>query len=78
MPEYDVALELKTASDMAQEYAKAWSSHSPEAVASFYVEDGKITINNGDPIVGRVAIADMAQGFYNEFPDLVVRLDDVR
>ncbi len=73
-----MALEPKTVGDMAQEYAKAWSSHSPEAVASFYEEDGKIMINKGDPIVGRVAIAEMAQGFYNEFPDLVVHLDDVR
>jgi len=63
---------------MAERYAKAWSSHSPDAVASFYEEDGRITINDGDPVVGRAAIADVAQGFYNEFPDLVVRLDEVR
>ena len=49
--------------NMAKRYAKAWSSHSPEAVASFYEEDGKISINNGDPTVGRAAIAEMAKGF---------------
>ncbi len=63
---------------MADRYAKAWSSHSPEAVASFYEEDGRISINNGDPTVGRVAIAEMARGFYSEFPDLVVHMDDIR
>ncbi len=73
-----MALKPENVGNMAQEYAKAWSSHSPEAVASFYEEDGKIIINKGDPIVGRVAIAEMVQGFYNEFPDLVVPLDDIR
>lgn len=29
-------------------------------------------------VSGRAAIADIAQGFYNEFPDLVVRLDEIR
>jgi len=64
--------------DMADRYAKAWSSGSPDAVASFYEEDARISINNGEPIVGRAAIAEMAQGFYSEFPDLVVRLDEIR
>ncbi len=63
---------------MAERYAEAWSSHSPEAVASFYEEDGRITINDGETTVGRAAIADVAKGFYDEFPDLVVRLDKVR
>lgn len=63
---------------MAERYAKAWTSRSPEAVASFYEENGRITIDNGEPLVGRAAIAEMAQGFYGEFPDLVVHLDDIR
>lgn len=63
---------------MAERYAKAWSSQSPEAVAAFYEETGRITINNGEPIVGRAAIAEMAQGFYNEFPSLRVHLDEIR
>lgn len=64
--------------DMAAAYARAWSSGSPEAVAAFYEENGRITINDGEPIVGRAAIAEMAQGFYKEFPDLVVHMDDIR
>ena len=73
-----MALNPNDIRDMAERYAKAWSSHSPEAVASFFEEDGRISINNGEPIVGRAAIAEMAQGFYREFPDLVVHLDEVR
>ncbi len=71
-------LDSKDIRDMAEGYAKAWSSRSPEAVAAFYEEGGKITINDGEPIVGRAAIADMAQGFYKAFPDLIVHLDEIR
>ena len=59
-------------------YAKAWSSNDPEGVASFYAEDGEIRINGGDLIKGRAAVAEMAAGFYAEFPDLVVHCDDCR
>ena len=64
--------------NIAKRYAEAWSSHNPDSVASFYEEHGKITINDGDAVVGRAAIADVARSFYEEFPDLVVRLDHIR
>ena len=64
--------------EMARAYAAAWSSGKPEAVVSYYRDDGKITINRGDPIVGRAALLDMVSGFYAEFPDLVVRLEHLR
>lgn len=64
--------------DFGARYAKAWSSHSPEAVASFFEPDGRIAINNGAPSVGRAAIAEMAKGFYAAFPDLIVQMDDMR
>jgi uncharacterized protein (TIGR02246 family) len=59
-------------------YATAWRSRSPEAVASFYAAEGRIRINGGDVLSGRASIAQMAAGFYAEFPDLVVRCDDIR
>lgn len=63
---------------MAEKYAAAWSSHDPDVVASFYEENGSITINQGDPVVGRSAISETASGFYAEFPDLIVHMDDIR
>ena len=54
-------------------YAEAWTSHAPDAVASFYEPDGRITINGGEPSVGRSAVAEMAKAFYAAFPDLIVR-----
>ncbi len=37
----------------ARAYNEAWCSHVPEAVASLYAEDGRITINSGEPSNGR-------------------------
>ena len=63
---------------MGETYAAAWSSHSPAAVASFYEPDGRISINMGEPTIGHEAFKQVVQGFYDEFPDLVVYCDDVR
>ncbi len=67
-----------TLNNLARDYAIAWSSGDPEAVASFFAPDGKIEINRGELFVGRAAIADMARGFFADFPDLEVRCDMLR
>jgi hypothetical protein len=59
----------------AQRYAKAWCSQDPEKVAAFFAERGSISINNGPPAVGRVAIAKEAQVFMTTFPDMTVTFD---
>ena len=60
--------------NMAERYAKAWSSHVAEDVASFYEPDGYIVINDGEPIVGHAAFAEMAQSFFDGIPDLVTEM----
>ncbi len=62
----------------ARGYTAAWCSQNPDAVAAFFAEDGRITVNDGEPCVGRAAIAEMARGFMRAFPDLVLRMDDIR
>jgi len=64
-------------SQFAQRYAKAWCSQNPEKVAAFFAGRGSISINNGPPAVGRVAIAKEAQAFMTTFPDMVVTMDKV-
>src|SRR5207248_6092227 len=59
----------------AQRYAKAWCSQNPDSVAAFFAERGSISINNGPPAVGRMAIAKEAQAFMTTFPDMVVTFD---
>jgi uncharacterized protein (TIGR02246 family) len=59
----------------AERYADAWCSQNPESVASFFAENGSISINNGPPAVGRAAIAREAQAFITTFPDMIVKFD---
>ncbi|WP_349513758.1 SMP-30/gluconolactonase/LRE family protein [Erythrobacter sp. NFXS35] len=61
--------------DFARNYAAAWSSQNPERVAAFYSEGGRLVVNGGEPAIGRAAIADVARGFMEAFPDMVVALD---
>lgn len=64
--------------DFATRYAAAWSSQDPAAFASFYAENGSLTINDGEPSLGRDAVEQTAREFMTAFPDMVVRLVDVR
>jgi steroid delta-isomerase-like uncharacterized protein len=62
---------------IATRYAAAWSSQNPASLASFYAENGSLTVNASAPSVGRAAITATAQGFMTAFPDMVVRMDQV-
>jgi uncharacterized protein (TIGR02246 family) len=76
-----LTLALMTADQLeafATRYTAAWCSHDPNAAASFFAEDGSIAVNGGEPAVGRAAIAELVQGFYDAFPDTVVIMDRVR
>jgi SnoaL-like domain len=42
----------------------------------FYTENGSLTVNDGNPSVGRPAIAATARDFMTAFPDMVVRMDE--
>ena len=64
-------------SDFAARYAKAWCSHNPESVAAFFAENGSLSVNDGPPAIGRVAIAEIARGFMSDFPDLTVTMDSL-
>jgi putative ABC transport system ATP-binding protein len=64
--------------DFASRYTTAWNSHDPEAVASFFAEDGSLAVNGGEPEVGRDAIASVARGFFDTFPDTRLTMDLAR
>ena len=63
--------------NFATRYAAAWSSQIPASLASFYAENGSLTVNAGPPSIGRAAITATAKGFMTAFPDMVVRTDEV-
>lgn len=64
--------------DFATRYAAAWSSQDPEAFSLFYTTDGSLQINDGEPSNGRDAIAQTARSFMAAYPDMVVRLVELR
>ena len=64
--------------EFATRYATAWSSQDPVAFGTFYAENGSLTVNDGEPSVGRDAVVETARAFMNGFPDMVVRLVELR
>lgn len=77
-PRRALRLEVAKRTEFAIRYAEAWSSQNPEMLASFYSEDGVLQVNEGEPSVGRDAITRKAQGFMSAFPDMVVKLVELR
>jgi hypothetical protein len=61
----------------ARGYAQAWCSQRPNFVSSFFAEDGELSINNGKPAKGKLAITNVAKGFMEAFPDMIVSLDSL-
>ena len=71
-------MDMTELTEFATRYATAWSSQDPAAFASFYAENGSLKINDGEPSVGRDAVEQAAREFMTAFPDMVVRLVEVR
>ena len=71
-------IKQQTADGIAASYTAAWNTGAPNAVASFYAENGDIIINSGNPWTGRKGVAEMAAGFFAEVPDLKLVCDAVR
>jgi predicted ester cyclase len=57
--------------EFAERYAKAWCSHNPEAVVSFYAKNASIRVNDETP----APIAEVARSFMRDFPDMIVTFD---
>ncbi|PWT91058.1 MAG: hypothetical protein C5B54_06085 [Acidobacteria bacterium] len=70
-------MDLSAVRDFARRYTAAWCSQHPERVASYYAEDGSLTINNASPSVSRAGITIAAQSFMTAFPDMIVEMDDL-
>lgn len=66
---------MSTLNDFAVRYTAAWCSQNAASVAAHFAERGGLTINGGEPAIGRAAITAAAQGFMTAFPDMVVKMD---
>jgi uncharacterized protein (TIGR02246 family) len=63
--------------EFAERYTAAWCSGDPASVADHYAPDGSLTINDGEPSVGRAAITEAARSFMTAFPDMQVLMDEL-
>lgn len=61
--------------DFAEAYSAAWGSQDPDSVAAFFAEDGALRVNDGEPALGRDAIAEIAREFMTDLPDMVLVFD---
>jgi hypothetical protein len=77
-PQRTLMDEIGKVNEFAIKYAAAWSSQNPEMLASFYSENGLLQVNDAEPSVGRDAITETARSFMSAFPDMVVKLDELR
>lgn len=73
--EVPVVEEMDPVKDFAERYTAAWCSQDPASVAAFFSEGGSLTVNDGEPAVGRDAITEVAGGFMTAFPDMVLLFD---
>ena len=69
--------ELDKMVEFGQKYTDAWNSKVPEKMASFYAEDGTLTVNNGTPAIGRKQLAETAKSYMDAFPDLELTMDSL-
>lgn len=60
-----------------KKYADAWSSQRPERVAAFFAPNGILTVNEGTPAIGTREITEVAKGFMDAFPDMIVAMDSL-
>lgn len=63
--------------NFGKDYTAAWNSKDPTKMASFYAEDGSLTINHGTPAVGREQLAKAAKSYMEAFPDMVLTMDSL-
>jgi len=61
----------------AKRYTVAWCSMDPRRVAQHYAPDGRLTINDGPPSVGRDAITETARSLYGALPDMQVYMNEL-
>ncbi|PLS22243.1 nuclear transport factor 2 family protein [Neptunicoccus cionae] len=64
--------------DLANSYAKAWTSHDGAAVAGHFTPEGGISINGGAVAKGTEAISGATRKLFETFADLHMMCDDIR
>lgn len=74
LPDDEKKINMET---FARSYAQVWCGVRPEFIAMFYEENGVLQLNQSKPAEGRAQIAEVAQGFMHNLPDMLVRYDSL-
>jgi hypothetical protein len=61
--------------ELAERYTAAWGSGDPAAVAAFFSPEGSLRVNDGEPAIGRDAIAAIVREYMTALPDLVLHFN---
>lgn len=77
-PQRTIKRENETLDEFATAYAEAWSSQNPQMLATFYSVNGLLQVNDAEPSVGHEAITKTVRSFMSAFPDMVVKLVELR
>ena len=70
-------METNNLLEFGKKYAQAWCSQKPDSVAAYFSDSGSLTVNNGTPAIGRLAISKVAESFMTAFPDIIVAMDSL-
>ncbi len=63
--------------ELANGYTAAWSGQDAASIASFFAPNGSLKVNEEAPVVGRAAIAAVAQRFMTDLPDMGVKMEEL-
>lgn len=61
-----------------EQYTSAWCGRSTKAILEFYAENACSVVNDGEAVVGHVAMGEVMQAFIDTFPDLEIRMEAFR
>ena len=63
--------------EFARKYGAAWSSNEPNQVLALHSKSSRLSVNDGDPAIGKSEIREVAGAFMEGFPDLHIQVNDV-
>ena len=63
--------------EFAKKYGEAWSSNDPNQVLALHSESSRLSVNDGDPAIGKSEIRQVVEAFMEGFPDLYIQVNDV-
>jgi hypothetical protein len=62
--------------EFAKKYGQAWSSNDPSQVLALHSESSRLSVNDGEPEIGKPEIRKVVEAFMEGFPDLYIQVND--